>query len=228
MKLEDFKAWHGTEHKFDAFSMDKVGTGEGAQMYGYGVYLAQNKDVAKTYSPRNREYEEELLRRYNIASRRGAYVSAEVYELAMLHEDPEDIKKRLTVGNGYEEDFVEEVNNVVDQDLQPLYDDVFHGVYEVRVIADMDELLDWEAPISKQSETVRDLLKKVSLHYDKDITGEQLYSKVGNSSKEAAYILRRAGIIGIKYQDAGSRDGNKSTYNFVIFSDGDITILKQS
>jgi hypothetical protein len=228
MKLEDFKAWHGTEHKFDAFSMDKVGTGEGAQMYGHGIYLAQEKDVAKAYSPRNMDYEDELLRRYNVASRREDYVSAEVYELAMLHEDPEDIKDRFSVAGGYEEDFIEEVIRIVDEDLQPLYDKAFHGVYEVIVRANvsLNEFLDWDLPLSKQSNTVIGLLRGRNL--DKNLTGEQIYSKVGKSSKEASHILRQAGIIGIKYKDAGTRDMNKGTYNFVIFSDGDITILKQS
>ena len=31
-------AWHGSPHKFDKFSMDKIGTGEGAQAYGQMTY----------------------------------------------------------------------------------------------------------------------------------------------------------------------------------------------
>jgi len=43
-------AWHGSPHKFDKFSTDKIGTGEGAQAYGHGLYLAENKAVAQDYS----------------------------------------------------------------------------------------------------------------------------------------------------------------------------------
>ncbi len=43
-------AWHGSPHKFEKFSMDKIGTGEGAQAYGHGLYLAENKAVAQDYS----------------------------------------------------------------------------------------------------------------------------------------------------------------------------------
>ena len=41
--------YHGSPHKFDRFDSSKIGTGEGAQAYGHGLYLADNKDVAATY-----------------------------------------------------------------------------------------------------------------------------------------------------------------------------------
>jgi hypothetical protein len=33
------RAYHGSPHNFDRFSLDKIGTGEGAQAYGHGLYL---------------------------------------------------------------------------------------------------------------------------------------------------------------------------------------------
>lgn len=44
-----YDAWHGSRHDFDEFKTDHIGTGEGAQSYGHGIYLAQNRDVANTY-----------------------------------------------------------------------------------------------------------------------------------------------------------------------------------
>ena len=41
--------YHGSPHKFDAFDSSKIGTGEGAQAYGHGLYLAESPDVAKGY-----------------------------------------------------------------------------------------------------------------------------------------------------------------------------------
>ena len=41
--------WHGSPHKFDAFDASKIGTGEGAQAYGHGLYLADAQDVAQQY-----------------------------------------------------------------------------------------------------------------------------------------------------------------------------------
>lgn len=43
------KAYHGSPHSFDQFSMDKIGTGEGAQAYGHGLYFAEQEGTAKWY-----------------------------------------------------------------------------------------------------------------------------------------------------------------------------------
>jgi hypothetical protein len=42
-------AFHGTPHLFSKFSTDHIGSGEGAQAYGWGLYFAENKSVAKSY-----------------------------------------------------------------------------------------------------------------------------------------------------------------------------------
>ena len=43
-------AYHGTPHTINgAFDISKVGTGEGAQAYGHGMYFAENPAVAKEY-----------------------------------------------------------------------------------------------------------------------------------------------------------------------------------
>jgi hypothetical protein len=49
--------WHGTPHEFaptranplGEFNLSKLGTGEGAQAYGHGIYKAGNKGVAEGY-----------------------------------------------------------------------------------------------------------------------------------------------------------------------------------
>lgn len=42
-------AYHGTPHKFDEFSTEHIGTGEGAQAHGWGLYFAGNKDISENY-----------------------------------------------------------------------------------------------------------------------------------------------------------------------------------
>ena len=43
------RAYHGSPHDFDKFDLSKIGTGEGAQAYGHGLYFAENEGVAKGY-----------------------------------------------------------------------------------------------------------------------------------------------------------------------------------
>jgi len=42
-------AFHGTPHLFEKFSLDRIGTGEGAQAFGWGLYFAGNKALAAHY-----------------------------------------------------------------------------------------------------------------------------------------------------------------------------------
>lgn len=49
------KASHGSPHAFERFSMDKIGTGEGAQAYGHGLYFGEGFD-----SPVAKEYQRQL------------------------------------------------------------------------------------------------------------------------------------------------------------------------
>jgi hypothetical protein len=41
--------YHGSPHKFDKFDASKIGTGEGAQAYGHGLYFAESPEVAGSY-----------------------------------------------------------------------------------------------------------------------------------------------------------------------------------
>ncbi|MEY4346333.1 MAG: hypothetical protein RL032_2165, partial [Pseudomonadota bacterium] len=42
--------WHGSPHRFSKFDASKIGTGEGAQAYGHGLYLAESQKVANEYA----------------------------------------------------------------------------------------------------------------------------------------------------------------------------------
>ncbi len=42
-------AYHGTPHRFDEFSTEHIGSGEGNQAHGWGLYFAENKDVSEEY-----------------------------------------------------------------------------------------------------------------------------------------------------------------------------------
>ena len=60
-KLNTQTVWHGSPYKFDRFSNEAIGTGEGAQAHGYGHYAAKNKDVAQSYADRlSNQIEDEI------------------------------------------------------------------------------------------------------------------------------------------------------------------------
>ncbi len=45
-------AYHGSPHRFDEFSTEYIGSGEGAQAHGWGIYTAQDKEVSDGYRKR--------------------------------------------------------------------------------------------------------------------------------------------------------------------------------
>ncbi len=55
--------WHGSPYKFDKFDASKIGTGEGAQAYGHGLYLAESPDVAGSYAQSVKANSGELVKR---------------------------------------------------------------------------------------------------------------------------------------------------------------------
>ena len=42
-------AWHGSPNNFDNFMLSHMGEGEGAQVHGWGLYFAKNRDTAERY-----------------------------------------------------------------------------------------------------------------------------------------------------------------------------------
>lgn len=43
-------AYHGSPHNFDRFTTDAIGTGEGAQAFGWGLYFTNQEDIARWYA----------------------------------------------------------------------------------------------------------------------------------------------------------------------------------
>ena len=53
-KTETFNqsAWHGSPHDFVEFLLSAIGTGEGAQAHGWGLYFAKNRRTSEGYKKR--------------------------------------------------------------------------------------------------------------------------------------------------------------------------------
>ena len=55
-------AFHGSPYIFNKFNASKIGSGEGAQAYGHGLYFADSPKVAKSYVINNAKYGELKLK----------------------------------------------------------------------------------------------------------------------------------------------------------------------
>lgn len=52
-------AFHGSPHKFDKFSTDNVGSGEGGRALGWGLYFTSSREVAERYKNPLRKFKED-------------------------------------------------------------------------------------------------------------------------------------------------------------------------
>ena len=43
-------AWHGSPYQFDKFTVEAIGTGEGAQAFGWGLYFTELESIARHYA----------------------------------------------------------------------------------------------------------------------------------------------------------------------------------
>ena len=142
-------AFHGTPHKWESGVPDlsKVGTGEGAQAYGHGIYFAESSDVAKTYQPRDFDAEEIMMQKYKEAEAAGDYNRMEQWESAMLHDTPDEIRAR-SLDMDYDEDYRRAAAEVADE-LEAI--PTTSHLYQVDIPdADIDRMLDYDAPLSEQ------------------------------------------------------------------------------
>jgi hypothetical protein len=104
------------------------------------------------------------------------------------------------------------------------------ALYAVDIRADRERMLDWDKTLIRQSKQVKESLRKLGFDPDgEDATmpANGLIDLLGGdqrSSPEASKALADAGIPGIQYLDAGSRDGGDGTRNFVIFDDKRVSI----
>ncbi len=219
-------AYHGSPYRFERFDLSKIGTGEGAQAYGHGIYFAENIDVAKSYSPRDEALEDALQKLYDKAEAREDYVKMEVIEEAMLNKTPQEIIDRFN-----DDDFSKEHKKAA-KEVAAFIKKNSKGsqVYNVNIPdEDINRMLDWGMPLSEQDqsimEAIRPLIKQLKKSFpdfdESKATGAGFYQSYaehrGGNQETASRAMSEQGIVGIKYLDEQSRGVGEGTRNFVVF-----------
>ena len=232
--------WHGSPHKFDRFDSGKIGTGEGAQAYGHGIYTAQDRGIADVY-------------RRKLTGVDGAPVANPDQSIQLkIGNLQNQIRQLEKSGDAAAPSMIKAYQNRIAE---------LDGVGYLYKIDLPDEhiakMLDWDKPLSQQSPGVREALSKLAPGkkyevierepYFKDArymvspkggngsgvafyatreeaqkhvaeiadeAGKNIYSRLG---KDAHSAMRAQGITGIRYRDGGSRGAGGGTSNYVVF-----------
>jgi len=168
---KELDVYHGTPHTFPAeegaplgrFRSEKIGTGEGAQAYGYGLYFAEDPSVAKDYQQKLSgasrvlpvvtqygdidsaiaETEKRILHFRNAVARSMANPSSSPAMLEINRKSLEGAERGL-------------------QDLKDLKAGNLGNQgsrYKVDLPdAKIEQMLDWDKPLAEQPKSVRDAL----------------------------------------------------------------------
>jgi hypothetical protein len=265
------RAYHGSPHDFDRFDMSKIGTGEGAQAYGHGLYFADSEGVARSYRDTlsNRDpsgYAKAHLNAQNLVNKVGG--DAE-YAAQVL---------RGQLEQGGDEFTTQKLKDTLDFITSGKYAEPLPPagrMYEVEINADPDTFLDWDKPLSEQPEAVRKAVARdagpefdkaadeystaynaymsrpenptpeetaalekavqdsyqrmIELRGNGNLTGAGVYHELAKGQPWAlgSEELRKAGIPGIKYLDAGSRAAGDGSRNYVVFDARLISIVRK-
>jgi hypothetical protein len=222
-------AYHGTPHKVGKFSIDKIGTGEGAQAYGWGLYFAQAQKVAEEY---RKILGSEFRMDGEIFLKGGNFGPAHRRIYEDLGEEAADILVAF-IDQGKAR-VIDELNNPLNQIDQDTFDRASDfldrieatnsgNLYTVTLKVEDEDLLDWDKPLSEQSEKVKSALQKMGGEIGRiSSTAERQYfdaptaygtaiSQHG-SPQTASQALLAAGIRGIRFLDGNSRRLGGSKY----------------
>ena len=221
--------FHGSPYKFSAFDPTKIGSGEGAQAYGYGHYVAESPEIAKQYQPRDSNFEESILKKYEQAEKSGDYASMQIYEDFLIHKSPDEIAETIAEA-GFTGKDLTNAQNALKQATKLYQSQGQSALYKIDLPDEqIDKMLDWDAEISKQTSEIQKLAKQYGLNMD-DLGGD-LVAAMNAKLPEGAEAMRSAGVPGIKYFDAQSRGGKQAdTRNFVVFpkNEGLLNILERN
>jgi hypothetical protein len=155
-------AFHGSGANFDQFRLDKIGTGEGAQMYGHGLYFTDLEKIAKEYegqlTPRDLDYEEWLMGKYKQAENNQDYSRMEMYENAMMHDKPQDFRNKANDPD-YDDDYRQLANEIADEIEE--YDPKVGATYKVEIQSKINNMLDYDEPLIDQPVKIQNAIRNI-------------------------------------------------------------------
>jgi len=220
--------YHGTPHTLPPternplgeFDASKIGTGEGAQAYGYGIYTAEAPAVAKgyrdtlAYKAFDLQPEAERLGLNLPAGTRGEFMRQ-----VQANKPPEVLARQLQNANIAARDLPQDKLT----ELFRAYQEKGGGnLYKVDLPDEkIATMIDWDKPLSQQSAQVKKALKGIEQDLptipnfdlkkwmDSDPLASTWHNAIVRDLKvepsKISELLQNKGVAGIKYLDELSR-----------------------
>jgi hypothetical protein len=248
--VEGIRAYHGSPYSFDKFSSENIGTGEGAQAFGHGLYFAEEEAVAKAY--RDALKGNIVTTSDGVTKTYGQHITEVEDAIRAAHPNlnPDNIRAAA-------KSVVDD--NLTDADVEGMgqWEGVYKSgivanknaqaskgsMYEVKIDAADEDFLNWQTPLREQKK----LLSALDDQYgDHEIVLQQLGLDIKNETPTGGdlamalgmtrggqtappRLLTDAGLKGVKYPAAFTRQKSpdKQSFNYVVFDDKLISIAKK-
>ena len=246
-------AWHGSPHDFDEFDLGAIGTGEGNQAHGWGLYFAKNREVAQAYKDVLGIDSVEIISgdtKYRLNddiewydNKTKSIIDAEnplSMALTTLSEEGESTKaiKNLTdfikSKKDNKSDYVVAQVKRAEQAIQILKDNHFdthqwNTMFEVD-IPENEYLLNEQENIEKQSPIVKKAVSKISNELNSSVlnnsnlSGKEFYRLLSKELGGDKSASRKLSDFGVKgITYKGEQDG----ICFVVFNDKAIKVIEK-
>ena len=196
-------AWHGSPHDHDGFSTEHIGSGEGAQAYGYGLYFAGDRDVAeyykKTLSGNDIRIDGKRSFEWNIGNQE---------KEALLHADG-DVDAAIKYLKHYQNEVFGKKGSSPSVTLSKQAADAISELellkesdrvtinkgklYQVELAPKESEYLLWDLPLNEQSEMVKDVIKDV---LDDIVNRQSDYHRASELSRKYQHVIEEGNIDG--------------------------------
>lgn len=187
----EIEAWHGTPHDFESFDLTKIGTGEGAQVYGHGLYFAENKIVAKDYQTNlardatvefgGQSYSINLLpqavEKMGITNPQAKYVAEYILRNMSMGQDIGLASVNAAANySHFPKEVIDEAIRVIAENKPEIKSS--GNLVKVSIKADPTKFLDWDKPLTEQQAifdaiAAHDILGDVQVKGD--VTGQEFH-----------------------------------------------------
>jgi len=197
---------HGTPHNFDKFQLEKIGTGEGAQAFGYGLYFTDGSKIAEGYARKLSEDKTGIV--YSVRIKNGRTANWAEWREPLDETQEQDLYNSLTPEERKQyQDHSDKAFDYQSPNYDIKYQKDYHGSFD---------------DLKPNSDGVVDYGNN-----DKPVSAGSLYSDLKDAfgQEKATEIFKRAGVDGIKYR---AKNGIGDNYNYVVFNPESITIESKS
>jgi hypothetical protein len=242
---QTIRAYHGSPYDFDRFDASKIGTGEGAQAYGHGLYFAGDEGVAQYYKTKLAgqapfESPDQVAAEYlkvwgepsssDWSAKKSPALAIE--KLRQHAIDPGSYGYDAAQGK-----LLREAAELLSRGDKITPKERSGRMYEVEIRHPEEALLDYDAMAESQSPPVQQALRRLGFDAEpglppsRRLSAKVIMERLGDSGgrRRAASTLLDAGVPGVKYLDAVSRTSQAGTRNYVMFpgTEDQIRILRK-